>query len=113
MPPIPKAIVKAGYKPQSIDTSVDADVLMFNLWRRLSYEDKAQRVQKIDQAIRQISPTKSVIEDPISLAIRISTRLDSIQVPYYIGGSLASSLWGEPRYSEDLDLVIEISPEQT
>jgi hypothetical protein len=113
MPPIPKAIVKAGYKPQSIDTSVDADVLMFNLLRRLSCEDKAQRVQKIDRAIRQISPTKSVIEDPISLAIRVSTRLDSIQVSYYIGGSLASSLWGEPRYSKDLDLVIEISSEQT
>lgn len=40
MPPIPKAIVKAGYKPQSVDTSADADVLMFNLLRRLSCEDK-------------------------------------------------------------------------
>lgn len=51
---IPKAIVKSGYKAQSDDTSVDADVLIFNLLRRLSFEDKAERVQKIDWAIRQI-----------------------------------------------------------
>lgn len=113
MPPIPKATVKAGYKSQSIDTNVDADVLIFNLLRRLSCEDKAQRVQRIDRAIRQVSSTKPMIEDPISLAFRITTLLNSIQVPHYIGGSLASSLWGEPRYSEDLDLVIEISPDQT
>ncbi|NJL36090.1 MAG: hypothetical protein HC840_08660 [Leptolyngbyaceae cyanobacterium RM2_2_4] len=113
MPPIPKAIVKPGYQPQSDDTSIDADVLMFNLLRQLNCESKAERVQRIDQAIRQISPTKSVIEDPIGLAIRVTAILDGIWVPYYIGGPLASSLWGEPRFSEALDLVIEISPHQS
>ncbi|MBD1870273.1 hypothetical protein H6F88_24705 [Oculatella sp. FACHB-28] len=48
MPSIPKAIVKSGYKAQSDDTSVDADVLIFNLLRRLSFEDKAEQVQKTD-----------------------------------------------------------------
>jgi hypothetical protein len=92
MPPIPKAIVKSGYKPQSVDISVDADVLIFNSLWRLSFEEKAERVQKVNRAIRQISPTKPVIEDPISLAVRISTLLVSIEISYYIRGSLASSL---------------------
>ncbi|MEG3925628.1 MULTISPECIES: hypothetical protein [unclassified Microcoleus] len=31
MPPIPTVTVKSGYKPQSIDTSIEADVLVFQL----------------------------------------------------------------------------------
>jgi hypothetical protein len=114
MPPMPKATVKQGYRPQAEDTSVDADVLMFTLLRQLTPFLKAQRVQKLDRSIRQLSPTrKAVIEDPISLASAISRILETLSIDYYIGGSLASSLWGESRYSEDLDLVIEIKPLQS
>jgi hypothetical protein len=107
LPAIPVAIVKPGYRPQSSDTSIDADVLLFGLLRQLSPERKAVRVQRLDRAIRQLSPVKFVIEDPIGLALNIAARLEALGIPYYVGGSLASSLWGEPRYSEDLDLVIE------
>jgi hypothetical protein len=107
LPAIPAAIVKPGYRPQSSDTSIDADVLLFGLLRQLSPERKAVRVQRLDRAIRQLSPVKFVIEDPIGLALTIAARLEALGIPYYVGGSLASSLWGEPRYSEDLDLVIE------
>jgi hypothetical protein len=107
LPAIPVAIVKPGYCPQSSDTSIDADVLLFGLLRQLSPEQKTVRVQRLDRAIRQISPVKSVIEDPIGLALDIASRLEDLGIPYYVGGSLASSIWGEPRYSEDLDLVIE------
>jgi hypothetical protein len=107
LPAIPAAIVKPGYRPQSSDTSIDADVLLFGLLRQLSPERKAVRVQRLDRAIRQLSPVKFVIEDPIGLALDIAARLEALEIPYYVGGSLASSLWGEPRYSEDLDLVIE------
>lgn len=37
--------------------------------------------------------------------------LDRLGVPYAIGGSVASSLYGEPRATRDVDLVAELSPE--
>jgi hypothetical protein len=114
MPSIPHANVKPGYRAQADDTSIDADVLMFALLRQVTLEQKAQRIQALDRKIRQLSPIQTnVIEDPISLARVIATLLASLNIPYYIGGSLASSLWGEPRYSEDLDLIIAVAPDQS
>jgi len=101
---------------------------MFQLLRGMAPAKKAQRVQTIDQSIRRLSPVKTspvkitpaktspakdVIEDPISLALRVAAILDHLSIPYYIGGSLASSILGEPRYSEDLDLAIAATSTQT
>jgi hypothetical protein len=112
MPAIPVATVKSGYRAQSIDTSIDADVLFFHHLQQLTLQQKVLRVQRLDRSIRELSPIKKMVEDPISLAINISKLLDLCEIPYYVGGSLASSLWGEPRYSEDLDLVIMLLPDR-
>jgi hypothetical protein len=112
MPVIPGATVNSGYQSQSIDTSIDADVLFFHHLQQLTLQQKALRVQRLDRRIRELSPIKNMVEDPISLAIDISKLLDLCKIPYYVGGSLASSLWGEPRYSEDLDLVIVLLPDR-
>lgn len=37
---------------------------------------------------------------------------DELQIPYYIGGSVASSLYGEPRQTQDADVVADIQLEQ-
>jgi hypothetical protein len=39
----------------------------------------------------------------------VAGRLESIGVPYVIGGSLASSTWGQMRSSNDADLAIRAS----
>lgn len=49
-----------------------------------------------------------VVADPIALAHKITNILNALNIPYYVGGSVASSLFGENRYTEDLDLVIEL-----
>jgi hypothetical protein len=110
VPAIPNSTAGQGCKSQSSDTNVDSDVLRFSLLRQLTLEGKVQQVVRLDRAIRQLSPLKNMVEDPISLAKVVSTMLDDLTIPYYIGGSLASSLLGEPRYSEDLDLIISITP---
>lgn len=50
-----------------------------------------------------------MIGDPLSLAIIITDKLDQLNIPYFIGGSVASSLWGEPRSTLDLDIVADFS----
>jgi hypothetical protein len=53
--PIPTVTVKSGYKPQSIDTSIEADVLMFQLWRQLTPQQKVQRTCAFNQAIQKLA----------------------------------------------------------
>lgn len=45
-----------------------------------------------------------------ALLKRIVEALDGAGIPYFLTGSLASSLQGEPRASHDIDLVIDIAP---
>jgi hypothetical protein len=35
-----------------------------------------------------------------------------MEIPYAVVGSLASSVWGEPRFTEDIDIVLDITPTQ-
>jgi hypothetical protein len=146
MPPIPTVTVKSGYKPQSLDTSIEADVLMFQLLRQLTPQQKVQRTCAFNQAVRRlaISGIKNqypnaaeakvrqefikrclgaewievlsdsrnwgelVIADPIELAQKIASILLPLNIPYVVGGSVASSLLGENRSTQDLDLVIDL-----
>jgi len=34
--------------------------------------------------------------------------LESLQIPYLVGGSFASSAWGQPRQTNDLDIAVQI-----
>lgn len=38
--------------------------------------------------------------------------LESLEIPYLVGGSLASGIWGEMRYTQDIDLVVEMESDQ-
>jgi hypothetical protein len=139
-----------GYKTQSIDTSVDAEIYLFDLWRQMDLEQKEKLLVRVFKkagifaltGIKTLYPDalpneiryhyvrkrlglnvaellksitsnqKLMIEDPIYLARKIAVLLDSLNIPYYIGGSVASSFQGEVRYTEDLDLVVNIPANQ-
>jgi len=53
-----------------------------------------------------------VVVDAIDIALRVARALDAVGVAYFLGGSLASSLEGEPRATNDIDFVIELSEAQ-
>ena len=38
--------------------------------------------------------------------------LEGCRVPYMIAGSVAAMLYGEPRLTNDMDVVVELAPEQ-
>jgi len=63
--------------------------------------------------IAQLLETKLVMQDPIWLAAKIGNILDTLSIPYYVGGSIASSAHGEPRSTQDADIAISIRKEQT
>ncbi len=39
------------------------------------------------------------------------SRLNALNICYMITGSVASTIYGEPRFTHDIDLVIELNPE--
>ena len=43
---------------------------------------------------------------------RLLAVLDKMEIPYYVGGSVAGSAHGIPRTTMDLDLVADLSPDQ-
>lgn len=49
-----------------------------------------------------------IMTGAIEEAATIAKILDDLQIPYVIGGSLASGIWGEMRYTQDIDLVADI-----
>ena len=48
------------------------------------------------------------MQDPIEIATDTGARLDAIDVAWVTGGSIASSDHGEPRSTQDVDLVVAL-----
>ena len=50
-------------------------------------------------------------DEPMTAALRVIDTLEKLDVSYYVGGSLASSTYGEYRASLDADLVADLKNE--
>jgi hypothetical protein len=48
---------------------------------------------------------------PVQVAARVARALENLHVVYLVGGSLASSTYGIPRTTQDVDLVADLRPE--
>jgi hypothetical protein len=46
--------------------------------------------------------------EALDVALRVAGALDQVGADYFIGGSFASSLDGEPRATNDIDFVIDL-----
>ncbi len=49
-------------------------------------------------------------ESPSAALAGLASALDAMQVPWFVSGSLASSLHGVPRSTNDVDVVAELPP---
>lgn len=52
------------------------------------------------------------IQDSIALAAILHELFEQVQIPYYITGGVASSTFGDPRATRDLDVVLAVAPLQ-
>ncbi|MEA5485809.1 MULTISPECIES: hypothetical protein [Pseudanabaena] len=142
----------AGYKTQSIDTSIDAEMYLFNRLKSLTLIQKAEKVSGwtkgclelhlvgLQQRYPSISFSKLryefakatlklnfsdsvyqnisayeqplMLTDPISLALDVAAIFNGLDIPYLVGGSVASTLMGEPRATEDVDIVADLTIEK-
>ena len=49
-----------------------------------------------------------MLNEPIEVTIRVTKVLEKLTIPYFIGGSLASALYGMVRTTQDSDIVAEM-----
>lgn len=48
----------------------------------------------------------------IDVALLVASALDAVGITHSIGGALASSFSGEARFTQDVDIVVDLAPEQ-
>jgi hypothetical protein len=52
-----------------------------------------------------------MLTEPVFVTLQVVSVLDALDIPYFIGGSLASAVHGVIRSTLDVDLIAEMSPE--
>ena len=52
-----------------------------------------------------------ILAEPIQITQKIAQEFERMNILYYVGGSLASSLHGIPRSTQDVDIVADIKDE--
>ena len=53
----------------------------------------------------------SGLEEALNVTLQVTDVLDRLGVPYLIGGSIASSVYGPPRATQDVDVVADLGDE--
>jgi hypothetical protein len=48
------------------------------------------------------------LEDPRELLVKIVKILDKLKIPYLVTGGIAVLIWGKPRFTADIDIVIHL-----
>jgi hypothetical protein len=70
--------------------------------RRLPHERQAAASPLLKELSAMTSPV-----NPVAIAAQVSAILDRLGIRHYIGGSFASSIYGEYRTTRDLDVVLQ------
>ncbi len=52
------------------------------------------------------------MNDQADLLEFVADRLNTAQMRYFVTGSQASAMYGEPRFTQDIDIVLELITEQ-
>ena len=53
-----------------------------------------------------------MLTEPILVTLQVASALESIEIPYFIGGSLATAVHGVARATMDVDLVADFGSDQ-
>src|SRR6266850_1326571 len=52
-----------------------------------------------------------MLSDPLIVITRLAQIFDELEIPYVVGGSIASSMYGIPRATQDVDLMANVKPD--
>ncbi len=61
--------------------------------------------------IRKLKGINMILGEPLLITKQVVNVFSGLDIKYMVGGSLASSLHGIPRATQDIDIVVDIKPE--
>lgn len=93
----------------SKDTSDEAEAVQLSILRRMPHNRKAAVLQSALRAGLGLRQSGGAEMDPFEITHQVVAALERQGIEYFLGGSLASSLHGEPRFTQDADLVVNLT----
>lgn len=58
--------------------------------------------------VTHLMKTESSVPEPIRITLLVTKVLEALEIPYFIGGSLASAIYGTIRATMDVDLIVDL-----
>ncbi len=95
-------------KTLSRDTTLESLRVQIAIWKRLA---PARKLNILSGAIRagfRLQRPESGNMEPMSIAYSVISFFEASEIEYFVGGSVASTIHGEPRFTQDVDLVVRL-----
>jgi hypothetical protein len=97
------------------DTAGQAQTIWIELQRRRTPGQQMQRALEMTRLVRSLFAANLRREDPAitepEIRRRMVAALEAIELPYAVGGSIASAAHGIARSVQNVDLVVNVLPE--
>lgn len=83
---------------------------MISRLREMSPSRRLEITQGAISAGLRIQYPNSLEMNPFEVAHRVTQFLEAEKIEYFLGGSIASTVYGEPRFTQDVDIILRLSP---
>lgn len=88
------------------DTSLEAERFLVRQWSQSSPRRVRNQLTGAWNCGCRLAGREVSSLDPFEVTQKVLDALTALDVKYLVGGSVASSLYGEPRYTQDTDIEI-------
>jgi hypothetical protein len=99
-------------KALSRDTTLESLRVQIAIWKRLG---PARKLDILSCAIRagfRLHRPETASMEPMRIAHSVISFFETSNIEYFVGGSVASTIHGEPRFTQDVDLVVRLDAHQ-
>ena len=97
----------------SSDTCLEAQQFLVNRLKLMSPERRLQVTAATISAGLKVHNPEMTAMDPFEVTAKVTEFLEQNQVEYFLGGSLASTVHGEPRFTQNVDIVVRLGTTQS
>ena len=93
----------------SSDTTLEAQRFLVGRLKSMPLEKKYAVTAAAIQAGFNIHRSEAIEMNPFDVAHRLTRYLEQEAIDYFLGGSIASTTYGEPRFTQDVDVIVRLS----
>ncbi len=95
-------------KTLSRDTTLESLRVQIAIWKRLDPTGKLNILSGAIRAGFRLRRPETAGMEPMSIAHSVISFFEDSGIEYFVGGSVASTIHGEPRFTQDVDLVVRL-----